>query len=87
MRYVDEFRAKWMGQRGAGGEALVGSADIQSLADIGGANESLRNTGFFPIGYRAVVTLAIAIALPFTPLLLTMIPFEELIERVVRKMV
>ena len=87
MRYVDEFRDKWLGQRRAGAEGLVGSADIQSLSDIAGANESLRNTGFFPIGYRAVVTLAVVVALPFAPLLLTMIPFEELIERVVRKIV
>lgn len=87
MRYADEFRDKWLGQRRAGGEALVGSADIQSLADLGGANDSLRNTGFFPIGYRAVVTLGVVVALPFAPLLLTMIPFEDLIERVVRKMI
>src|SRR6185436_8031185 len=70
MRYVDEFRDKWLGQRRAGAEGLVGSADIQSLSDIAGANESLRNTGFFPIGYRAVVTLAVVVALPFAPLLL-----------------
>jgi hypothetical protein len=87
MRYVHEFRDKWLGQRRAGGEALVGSADIQSLGDLASANESLRNTGLFPIGYRALVTLAIVVALPFAPLLLTMIPFEELIERVVRKMI
>lgn len=34
MRYVDEFREKWMRDRRSAGEPLVGSADIQSLADL-----------------------------------------------------
>jgi hypothetical protein len=87
MRYVDEFRDKWLGRRGPAGEALVGSADIQSLADLAGGSDPLRNTRFFPIGRQAVVTLGVCIALPFAPLLLTLIPFEELVERVVRKIV
>ena len=87
MRYVDEFRAKWLGKRGPAGEPLLGSADFQSLADLAGGNDPVRKTGFFPIGRQSVVTLGILIALPFTPLLLTLIPFEELVERVVRKIV
>ena len=87
MRYVDEFRAKWLRERGPGGEALVGSADIQSLADLAGGNEPLGKTGFFPIGRQSVMTLGILIALPFAPLLLTLIPFQDLVERVVRKIV
>ena len=87
MRYVDEFRAKWLRERRPGGEALVGSADIQSLADLAGGSEPLGKTGFFPIGRQSVVTLGILIALPFAPLLLTLVPFEDLVERVVRKIV
>jgi hypothetical protein len=85
-RYVDEFRDKWLRGR-RGDEPVLGSADLQSLADLAGANEALRNTGFFPMGRRAVVNLAIAIALPFAPLLLTLIPFDELVQRVLSKMV
>lgn len=87
MHYVDEFHDKWHGARRPGGESLVGSADIQSLADLAAANDVLRNMGLFPIGRQAVIRLAIAIALPFVPLLLTMIPFEELVQRVISKMV
>ena len=87
MRYVDEFRAKWLVKRGPAGEPLLGSADFQSLVDLAGGNDPVRKTGFFPIGRQSVVTLGILIALPFTPLLLTLIPFEELVERVVRKIV
>ena len=85
-RYVDEFREKWLGPPRPGGEPLLGSADIQSLADLAGGNDTLRNMGFFPLGRRTVVTLAVALALPFAPLLLTLIPFEELLQRVISKM-
>jgi hypothetical protein len=87
MRYVDEFRDKWLGQRRPGGASLLGAADLQSLDDLAGGHDVLRNVGFFPIGRRAVVNLAIAIALPFAPLLLTLIPFDELVQRVVSKMI
>ncbi len=85
-RYVDEFRDKWLkGRRGE--EPLMGSADLQSLADLGGANDTLRNTNYFPFGRRTLVNLAILTALPFAPLLLTLIPFEELVQRVLTKMI
>jgi hypothetical protein len=85
-RYVEEFRDKWLKTR-RGGEPLIGSADLQSLSDLGGANDMLRNTGYFPFGRRTLVTLAVLVALPFAPLLLTLIPFEELVHRVLTKMI
>jgi hypothetical protein len=86
MRYVDGFRDKWMGGSPPEGEALVGSADIQSLADLSGAYEAVRDMGVIPIGKQAIVRLAIVLALPFLPLTLTMIPFEELVTRIVGKL-
>lgn len=85
-RYVDEFRDKWLKGR-RGDEPLMGSADLQSLADLGGAHDALRNTGYFPFGRRTLVQLAMFTALPFAPLLLTLIPFEELVQRVLTKMI
>jgi len=85
MRYADEFRDKWLQGKSPAGEPLVGSADIQSLADLGGSYDTLREMGFFPIGRRSVVTLAIAIALPFAPLLPTMVPLKDLMTRVIGK--
>jgi hypothetical protein len=87
MRYVDEFRGKWLARQRSSGDPLLGAADIQSLADLAGAHDVVRSVGFVPIGRRAVVNLAIAIALPFAPLALTLIPFDELIQRVVSKMI
>ena len=85
-RYVDEFRGKWMTERRPEGEPLVGSSDIQSLADLAGAHDVLREMQAVPIGRQAVVTLAIVVALPFLPLALTMIPFHELVNRVIGRL-
>jgi hypothetical protein len=86
MRYVDEFRERWMRDRRPDGEVLVGSADIQSLADLANAHDVVREMGVLPFDRRTVVTLAIVVALPYLPLTLTMIPFEALVSQVVGKL-
>jgi hypothetical protein len=87
MHYVDEFREKWMRGRRPDGEPLVGSADFQSLADLAGAHDVLREMRAFPFGRQTIIQLAIAIALPYLPLTLTMIPFEELVTRLIGKLI
>ena len=86
MRYVDEFRDKWMGERRPAGEPLAGSADIQSLADLAGAHDMLREMRVLPFSMRTIVTLATVVALPYLPLVLTMIPLEELVGRFIAKL-
>jgi hypothetical protein len=83
---VEAFRDKWLAHR-PGREELVGSADLQSLADLAAASDTVGSTGLLPIGRRATLTLAALIALPYAPLLLTMIPFEDLLQRLITKMV
>ena len=41
-RYVREFDDKWLRGRAPAGEPLMGSADIQSLADLGNGSEIVR---------------------------------------------
>ena len=61
-------------------EALLGSADIQSLADLGNSFEVVRGMRSVPFTKEAVVQLAVLTLLPLLPLMLTMISFEELLE-------
>jgi hypothetical protein len=65
------------------GEPVLGTADIQSLADLANSFDVVREMRLMPIGRQAVVQLAIMLALPLLPLTLTMIPLEELIDRAV----
>src|SRR5207244_1531214 len=80
-RYVAEFRRKWIEGHAAEGEALVGTGDIQSLADLSNSFQVVRDMRVLPFGKSTFIRLAIVTALPFLPLTLTMIPLEKLIDR------
>jgi hypothetical protein len=82
-RYVADFRRKWIEGHSATDESLVGTADIQSLADLSNSFEVVREMRLVPIGWATVLRLALLTALPLAPLTLTMIPLEELIDRAI----
>ena len=67
----------------SGGEPLVGSADIQSLADLANASDVVREMRMLPFDRRAIVTLAMVIALPMPPPPPTMMSFEALVSQVI----
>lgn len=79
-RYVREFDVKWLHGTTAPEEPLVGSADIQSLADLGNSYEVVRTMRVVPFTRDTVVQLALATLLPVMPLALTMMPLEELLK-------
>jgi hypothetical protein len=80
-RYVREFDGKWLRGGAPADEPFVGSADIQSLADLGNSYEVVRTMRTTPITRDAVVGLAAATLVPIVPLLLTMMPLEELLKK------
>ena len=84
MRYVGEFDAKWVHDTAAGSEALVGSADIQSLADMANSFEVVRSMRLAPITRDTLLQLVVMTLLPVAPLLLTMISPEELLGQLLK---
>ncbi len=80
-RYVREFDAKWLRGGAPADEPFVGSADVQSLADIGNSFEVVRTMKAAPVSKEAILRLAAAVLVPIVPLLLTMMPWEELLKR------
>jgi hypothetical protein len=80
-RYVREFDAKWLRSQAAAGEPLVGSADIQSLADLANSYEVVRSMRAIPVTRDAALQLGAAVLAPIVPLALTMMPLEELLKR------
>jgi hypothetical protein len=83
-RYVSEFEQKWLRGGAASGETPLGSGDIQSLADLGDSFESIRQLRVVPFTMRALVRMALVTLAPVAPLTLTMIPAEELLQRLVK---
>ena len=80
MGYVREFDHKWL-RGGATGDEFLGSADIQSLADLGNSFQVIREMRLFPFTRDAVFQLAIITLIPLLPLLLTMFSVDELLQR------
>lgn len=79
-RYVRDFDDKWLRGGAPPAEAFVGSADIQSLADLGNSFEVVSGMRWVPFTKEAVLQLAVFILLPLLPLTLTMISLEQLLE-------
>ena len=80
-RYVREFDAKWLRGGAPADEPFVGSGDIQSLADMGNSYEVVRTMKVAPVSKDAILRLAAAVVVPVVPLLLTMMPWEELVKK------
>jgi hypothetical protein len=80
-RYVREFDHKWLRGGAATDEPLVGSGDIQSLADLGNSFAVIRTMRLVPFTKETVLQLLVATIAPVLPLTLTMVPLDELLRR------
>ena len=80
-RYTREFDSKWVRGGATGNEPLLGTGDIQSLADLGNSFEVVRGIRIVPVSKQAIVQLGVATLAPVAPLVLTMMPLEELLKR------
>ena len=82
--YVVGFAGKWARGAAQQGEPLLGSSDIQSLADLDSSFAIIREMKLVPFGKETVVRFVVIIALPLVPLALTMFSLEELLKRLIR---
>jgi len=83
-RYVFGFEDKWIRSGAPGVNELLGTGDIQSLADLGNSYSVVREMRIVPFGLEDIVRLAGATAVPLLPLTLTIISFEELLIRLIK---
>ena len=63
----------------ASDEPLLGTADLQSLADLGNSFAVVRNMRLVPIAWSQVVLLVVSAAVPMLALILFEYPIDELI--------
>jgi hypothetical protein len=82
--YTHLFEAKWVGRRAAPGEPLLGTADIQSLADLANSFAVVRNMRLVPFGPVIIANLTLAAVAPMVPLLLFQFSLEELVLKLAR---
>jgi len=80
-RYVREFDAKWVHGDGSSDEQLLGSGDVQSLADLGNSFAVIQDMRVVPVTKQAMFQLGVATVAPLVPLVLTLMPLDELLKR------
>jgi hypothetical protein len=80
-RYVREFDSKWIRGNRDPNEPLVGSADVQSLADLANSFDVIRTMRPVPFSKETVFQLAVITLAPLLPLTLTMLSLDELLKR------
>ncbi len=83
-RYVNAFRQKWQSPSRAREKELLGTADIQSLADLRNSYDVVHEMQMLPFDRNVVMRLVVLIALPLLPLALTMFPFEVLLQQLIK---
>ena len=83
MSYVRRFDEKWLRGRGQS-EELLGTADIQSLADLANSFAVVRDMRLVPFSLYDAIPLIAAAALPVLPLVLTVMPLDDILTRLVK---
>jgi hypothetical protein len=86
-QYVTEFEAKWTGDRVPADAPLLGTADIQSLADLTNAVNVVKSMRWITAGPRLLTMMTMAAVVPLAPLLLFRYPIAELAQKFFTRLV
>jgi hypothetical protein len=79
-RYARQFDQKWLRGGASADEALLGSSDVQSLADMGSSFDAVNKMRWTPFTVRDVLQMSGIMLLPMLPLTLTMFSLPQLLE-------
>jgi hypothetical protein len=79
-RYTQLFERQWMTGEHPPEEGLLGSADIQSLADLKNGYETVQKMKAFPITLADFIVMAIPAAIPALPLAALVMPVGEIVK-------
>lgn len=80
--YVDLFREKWIQTKND--EKIIGSQDIQSLADLSNSFQVTSEMRLTPFSRATFLKLIVIIALPLVPLLIALMPIETMMMNVIK---
>jgi hypothetical protein len=83
-RYTQQFDSKWVDGINTSEEPLLGTADIQSLADLGMTYELIRKMRVVPIALNDFIAMALPGAIPILPLAATVMPVSEILKGILR---
>jgi len=82
--YVVGFARKWSQGSQPAGEPLLGSSDIQSLADLAHSFAVVKGMRVVPFGKDTIMQFLLVIASPLVPLVFTMFSVEDLLKQILK---
>lgn len=85
-RYVNAFEKKWVTPAAQPEEPLLGTPDLQSLADLSNSVAVVRNMRWAPISARLAMAIVAAALLPMLPLFLFKYPLADLAQLLFKKL-
>ena len=80
---MNDFDRKWLATGAAPGEQLLGTADLQSLADLSNSVGIISHMRLVPLSRRLLLTMAAAALVPLLPVLLFEYPIADLTRKLV----
>lgn len=83
-QYTQAFDSKWAGRTKPAEEPLLGTSDIQSLADLGNSYELVRKMKVVPIELGDFIAIALPGIIPAVPLAATVMPVSEVLKGILR---
>lgn len=83
-RYTQQFDSKWVDGINTSKEPLLGTGDIQSLADLGNSYELVRKTRVVPIQLSDFIAMALPGVIPALPLAATVMPVGDILKQLLR---
>jgi len=85
--YTQSFDRKWVHFDHRPDEQLLGSGDIQSLADLGNSYAIIRDMDIAPITRKLLMQLAVQSGLPLLPVIVLGTPLPELVNAVLKMVI
>jgi hypothetical protein len=79
--YTETYHRKWINERSKVEEPILGNNDVQSLADLITSYDTVRRMKSTLLTKDLFLAVIFAALIPFAPLLLSIYPLDELIER------
>ena len=84
LKYTTDFDTKWIRGQDPDREQVLGSGDIQSLADLGNSYSVIGEMKLVPLTLRTTLWLGAAFIIPVLPVFLTVMPLAEILATVLK---
>lgn len=86
-QYTEAFDRKWVHSTEPPSEPLLGSGDIQSLADLGNSYTIVEEMRIAPVTKRLVMQLTVQTIVPLIPVIILGTPTSELVKLILKMVV